>query len=438
MGCSLFACFTACKHRKSRHLVNGAPSKPHDHGATEASKVNEPTKQEGVPHVPIEPILESKKNLEEQLSCNEKKKLTFNLNVKTYEALSTDEEVINNVVENKERERESENKEEEEEEEEEPSNANKSVPNVAASNVGCYPQNNRYLNCVDEEDYEDLDLEGSDLNDIVQVLIKEESSESLFSLSIDSRKHVYGAELGEKEVTSPMPKGESPPKEEPKLVGSNQNARVMSRFDDPVPNPVENLTQWKVAKARATSPLPHDDKENVNVEQDFGKNISPETIFKLYKKDSKENPKQKKLMDQEIAVDTSLSSWLATPPMSKGSTNSVGNSPSVRSYSPRSHEDRPILGALTVEELEQHSASNTPRRPRSLTPVETPITGTVGSYWIHTGRVVDSDSGSSSKGILRTKTVEGENMKWNSIPFEERLERALEGAIAQGRNERAQ
>ncbi|KAB5529492.1 hypothetical protein DKX38_019573 [Salix brachista] len=427
MGCSLFACFTACKHRKCRHLVNGAPSKPHDDGATEASKVNEPTKQEGVPHVPIEPILESKKNLEEQLSCNEKKKLTFNLNFKTYEALSTDEEVINNVVENKERERESENKEEEEE----PSNANKSVPNVAASNVGCYPPNNRYLNCVDEEDYEDLDLEGSDLNDIDQVLIKEESSESLFSLSIDSRKHVYGAELGEKEVTSPMPKGESPPKEEPKLVGSNQNARVMSRFDDPVPNPVENLTQWKVAKARATSPLPHDDKENVNVEQDFDKNISPETIFKLYKKDSKENPKQKKLVDQEIAVDTSLSSWLATQPMSKCSTNSVGNSPSVRSYSPRSHEDRPILGALTVEELEQHSASNTPRRPRSLTPVETPITGTVGSYWIHTGRVVDSDSGSSSKGILRTKTVEGENMKWNSIPFEERLERALEGAIAQ-------
>ncbi|KAJ6694077.1 hypothetical protein OIU85_004829 [Salix viminalis] len=352
MGCSLFACFTACKHRKSRHLVNGAPSKPHDHGATEASKVNEPTKQEGVPHVPIEPILKSKKNLEEQLSCNEKKKLTFNLNVKTYEALSTDEEVINNVVENKERERE-------------------------------------YLNCVDEEDYEDLDLEGSDLNDIVQVLIKEESSESLFSLSIDSRKHVYGAELGEKEVTSPMPKGESPPKEEPKLVGSNQNARVMRRFDDPVPNPSKILTE----------------------------NISPETIFKLYKKDSKENPKQKKLVDQEIAVDTSLSSWLATPPMSKCSTNSVGNSPSVRSYSPRSHEDRPILGALTVEELEQHSASNTPRRPRSLTPVETPITGTVGSYWIHTGRVVDSDSGSSSKGILRTKTAEGENMKWNSIPF---------------------
>uniref|UniRef100_A0A6N2M7L9 Uncharacterized protein n=1 Tax=Salix viminalis TaxID=40686 RepID=A0A6N2M7L9_SALVM len=400
MGCSLFACFTACKHRKSRHLVNGAPSKPHDHGATEASKVNEPTKQEGVPHVPIEPILESK--ILRTMSCNEKKKLTFNLNVKTYEALSTDEEVINNVVENKERERESENKEEEEEEEEEPSNANKSVPNVAASNVGCYPQNNRYLNCVDEEDYEDLDLEGSDLNDIVQVLIKEESSESLFSLSIDSRKHVYGAELGEKEVTSPMPK---------------------------VPNPVENLTQWKVAKARATSPLPHDDKENVNVEQDFDRNISPETIFKLYKKDSKENPKQKKLVDQEIAVDTSLSSWLATPAMSKGSTILLEFT-ICRSYSPRSHEDRPILGALTVEELEQHSASNTPRRPRSLTPVETPITGTVGSYWIHTGRVVDSDSGLPAKEFLN-KTVEGENMKWNSIPFEERLERALEGAIAQ-------
>lgn len=334
------------------------------------------------------------------MSCNEKKKLTFNLNDETYEGLFTDEEVINNVVEYKEEERESENKEEE------PSNVNKSVTNVVASNVGCYPPNNRYQNRLDEEDYEDLDLEASDLNDAVQVLIQEESSESLFSLSIDSRKQVYGAELGEKEVTSPMPKGESPPKEEPKLVGSNQNARVRSRLDDNVLNPVENLTQWKVAKARATSPWQHEDKENVNVEQDFDKNISPETIFKLYRKDSKENPKQKKLVDQEIAVDTSLSSWLATPPMSKGSPSSVGNSPSARSCSPRSHEDRPILGALTVEDLEQHSASNTPRRSRSLTPVETPLTGTVGSYWIHTGRVVESDSGSSSKGMLRTKKVE--------------------------------
>jgi hypothetical protein len=61
---------------------------------------------------------------------------------------------------------------------------------------------------------------------------------------------------------------------------------------------------------------------------------------------------------------------------------------------------------LTVEDLEQNSASNTPRRSRSLTPVETPLTGTVGSYWIHTGRVVESDSGSSSKGMLRTKKVE--------------------------------
>lgn len=406
--------------------MNVTPSKPHDDGATEPSKVHEPTKQEGVPQVPIEPILESKENLEEQMSCNEKKKLTFNLNDETYEGLFTDEEVINNVVEYKEEERESENKEEE------PSNVNKSVTNVVASNVGCYPPNNRYQNRVDEEDYEDLDLEASDLNDAVQVLIQEESSESLFSLSIDSRKQqVYGAELGEKEVTSPMPKGESPPKEEPKLVGSNQNARVRSRLDDNVLNPVENLTQWKVAKARATSPWQHEDKENVNVEQDFDKNISPETIFKLYRKDSKENPKQKKLVDQEIAVDTSLSSWLATPPMSKGSPSSVGNSPSARSCSPRSHEDRPILGALTVEDLEQHSASNTPRRSRSLTPVETPLTGTVGSYWIHTGRVVESDSGSSSKGMLRTKKVEDEKMKWNSIPFEERLDRALEGAIAQ-------
>lgn len=172
-------------------------------------------------------------------------------------------------------------------------------------------------------------------------------------------------------------------------------------------NPIENLIQWQAVKAKATSPLLHQDKENIIEQQDFDIHVSPEPSFKLLMSNSKMNSNEKKLVDREIAVDTSLSSWLVeseATPMSKSSANSVENSPSGRASSPRSYEDRPILGALTVDELKQHSASTSPRRSKNWSPDETPIIGTVGSYWMHTGRTMDSDPGSSSKGMPKTRS----------------------------------
>lgn len=197
--------------------------------------------------------------------------MTFDLHVKTFE-----EGVANNVAKNNVGERGCENRDEEEEK---PSNVSKSVSDAVTSNVGSYPPKNRYQDCVGEEECEDLDLEGSDLNDVVKVLIQEESSESLFSLSFDSIEQVYGAGLGEKEFTSPMPKCGSPPKEETKKVsGFDRNARVRSQLDDFDRNPVENLTQLMiVAKVRAALTLQHEGKANVNVEQYFVKITSPET-----------------------------------------------------------------------------------------------------------------------------------------------------------------
>ncbi|BFG40704.1 hypothetical protein CerSpe_269780 [Prunus speciosa] len=127
-----------------------------------------------------------------------------------------------------------------------------------------HPLNKRYENCQNNEDeYEDVvDLEGSDLNAAddyeeghvddefdskQQISIQEESSESLFSLSIDSRKQVYDAEIDEKEVNSPMPKL-SASNQEVNRIGSNQNAR-----DQSVLKPIENLTQWKEVKEKAGS-----------------------------------------------------------------------------------------------------------------------------------------------------------------------------------------
>ncbi|KAJ4826965.1 hypothetical protein Tsubulata_008831 [Turnera subulata] len=432
MGC-FFACFSSCKHRKHRHLVHSSPSKhPHGGGANEPVQLGEePTKLQ-VSEEPIKPVVEfndvTEEKLEEQLSFNVKKKVTFDLDVKTDKAASTttEVEVVDRVVEN--------NETKECEDKEGLSNQSEPISRTVALHVESNPPNHRYQDCSKGEEYEELDLGNSDLDETDneggcsddQHFVQPESSGSLFSISIDSRKQVSGAELGEKEVTSPLPRCGSPD-EEPKAKASDADARGRNQcMVDSVLNPVENLIQWKSVKVRRTLPLQHQDKENINLEQDLGTDIaSPERKIKLMSEDSKPAANKEMTADQDIAVDTSLSSWLATP-VSNRSAGSVGNSPSGRERSPKGHEDRPILGALTVEELKQLSASTPPRRARSKSPDETPIIGTVGRYWVQTGRMVDSDSGSSCRGMPSTtsRNREVEKEKRDTTPFIARLERA--------------
>ncbi|KAE8662587.1 Detected protein of unknown function [Hibiscus syriacus] len=305
-----------------------------------------------------------------------------------------------------------------------------SVFDLSASAAVCKSPNNRYQNSDESGDeLKDLDLETKEVNEDGNGIGKaknesqldiEESSESLFSLSIESRKHVCEVESDEKEVNSPIP------------IVLNRNAGVKGgECVQSVLNPVENLAQWKGVKAKAGIPLKDEEKENIYVEQG--------SDFKLGTSSSRLCSNGMKLVGQEIAVDTSLSSWLMGPentPNSKGSTNSVGNSAaSFKTISPRSYEDRPVLGALTLEELKQHSASTSSRKCRSRSPDETPIFGTVRSYWNHTGQIVDADPSSPRNGTPRTRSrniqtntlvVHEERPKWNAVPFEARLERALD------------
>ena len=216
-------------------------------------------------------------------------------------------------------------------------------------------------------------------------------------------------------------------------------ARDRSQYVHSVLNPIENLTQWKAVQAKALTPIKYQEKENINLEPyfniatspekeninlgpyfniatspekeninlepHFNRETSPEPSFKQSKRNLKPEFDDLKSAEHEVAVDTSLSSWLVeseTTPKSSNSTNSVRNAPSEKLNSPRSHEDRPILGALTIEELRQYSASVSPRRSRSRSPDDTPIIGTVGSYWSHTGQTMDSGSGSSGRGFTNT------------------------------------
>ncbi|AQL09505.1 hypothetical protein ZEAMMB73_Zm00001d048366 [Zea mays] len=112
---------------------------------------------------------------------------------------------------------------------------------------------------------------------------------------------------------------------------------------------------------------------------------------------------------QEASVDASLSTWLGS--------SGTPESNSVRSYSPISREDRPILGDLTVEDIKISSASSTPRRSRSPSPSpdDMPILGTVGAYWNCSAKEADPVT---RGGFMRTRTRFGQScagfcrMKW--------------------------
>ncbi|XP_065853242.1 uncharacterized protein [Euphorbia lathyris] len=344
MKCFL-ACFTASKHNKRIPMVN-APS--NRDVAAETPPIESVTVE-----IPItEP--KEKKLEEEKLSCDEEIKVTsFNSNDKINEGLSPDEAVTDIVGRN-----EVEKVENEQEQ-----------------------SNPKYQACSKQE-----------FDDDSRILVEEESSESLFSLSIDSRKHKCGDEVGEKEVSSPMPKC------------PNGNSRERNQTQS-----VENLPQFKTVKAT----LHHEDKENINSQQNTPTDAS--------------NHDEKKPFGKEIAVETSLSSWLNEPettPLSKGSANSVGNSVNGGASSPRSCQSRRILGVLTVK---QCPGSTTPTGRNSQSSDDTSILGTVGSYWRRTGWTVDSDSSSSSKGMLENlkKHTENGRKKLNSVPFEARLDREV-------------
>lgn len=478
MGCFL-ACFGSSKNRKQRkgsprrQLSRGSPRRQRHGGSYEPLKSSVIIKQEIIvePVAPVAecPIVESsrsekfeeqlspslKKKGEEQLSSGgTRKKVTFDLNVRAYEGVAV-EEVI--YISDSEDDEEGKGKKEHKigkkwQTVSEDSNSN-------SSSSGSFPSNHRYGNCTDsddefegtesddsdleddDEDGEDDDYENDDYEESERRLVEAESSESFFSLPMESRNAAI--RVGEKEVNSPL-KVDSSLEQEKKTFGSNLHARDRSQYIHSVLNPVENLSQWKVVKARTQSPVPLklQKKENINLEQEPKIPFSDEPTFKLSSFGFNPNVnKSSPPPSKEIAVDASLSTWLGScesTPSIKSSNVSIAKTGSAevnkspRSNSPCSIEERPILGALTLEELKQFSATSSPRRSPTHSPDDMPILGTVGSYWSRTNQTTDSSSGSSCKGIPNTtsKYREDKRVNWHSTPFETRLERALQRGTA--------
>ncbi|KAL4576642.1 hypothetical protein LXL04_012739 [Taraxacum kok-saghyz] len=278
-------------------------------------------------------------------------------------------------------------------------NQNRACSDSSVSSYISYPPMHRYHNCVINED-EDED----------HVPIQEEdSSESLFSLSINPRRLSKSCpvDFDDKEVNSPL-----------KKTLNDQNQSI----DNSLLNPIENLTQWKTLIPKPIPPFNHhQEKENLNLQQ----------------QQEKEPLKNRKVKKDSEEVATSLSSWLIEPDNNKtpevsNSQTSVGNSCaySDTATSWKSFEDRPILGAWSIDEVRQVSARSSPRKSPCKDLDDMPIIGSVGSYWNHTGQGTDSPNSFSSPFGKPRRNREKKASSCHSTPVKARLERAFEkGAV---------
>jgi hypothetical protein len=303
-----------------------------------------------------------------------KKKVTFDMNIRTYEnAVPLDQE------------------------EEPPEEDENYVQNTVV-----LPENHRYRNCSDSDDddvgdeyaeddvYGDEDEEDSldckiDLVDEEELRTeenKQESHESLFSLSMSNDQK------NDPEVVSPAPKSSGTSVEAESPLITTKKLRDRCQYVHPVLNPVQNLSQWKEVKSLKAQPVHGKmlDKENVNSVADVGPshdcNSASHTRMNPSLSSKKEN-----------SLDASLSTWLVS------SENSAVDN--VQSKSPCSISSV-HRGALTVDDLKQSSTPPSPQRSPRTNREGSPMLGTVGSYWYcteHDNEYCSSRSNSGTTGI---------------------------------------
>ncbi|KAL2540692.1 hypothetical protein Adt_01670 [Abeliophyllum distichum] len=333
------------------------------------------------------PELQNKPEGEEQLSPNPRKRVTFDSNVTTYEHVLVDESTDSLLGDDKAFEKEKV------ESLKTPSQIDDSISEEdtsVISSVASYPPNHRYHNVRDsndeaEEEYGDSDLDDlddyddEDDHDDYDIDGQEVWAESVLTSSMESTTENSPSRLINEEVESHLI-NTSLLENKVERLSHKTNSRDRSVYVNSVLNPIENITQWKAVKSKGTKPP----KENFKQVSD-----------------------QSKYRNQDIAVNASLSNWLVPCEeafSAKKTSHSELETMSQGSNSVLSYEDRPILGALTVDELKQISASSTPRKSPNRSFDEMPIIGTVGTYWYHSDSAKLPESVSSRKGIQNTSS----------------------------------
>ncbi|XP_031111654.1 rRNA biogenesis protein rrp36-like [Ipomoea triloba] len=214
----------------------------------------------------------------ESLAVKVKKKVSFNLNVKTYEPLHQEEI--------------------EDDDEEKPK---------------CeYPSDYRYYNCRESFDEEDeIQLEESDLEDDEDIDDYDGDDEDYTRDDNEDNHHM----LKQKTENTAAVSGGDEPKSRVLLSDScesNRNTRNRSQYVNSVLNPVENLTQWKAVKARERERTQvKNQKENIRLEQEEDHKPaiakSPSDPLSLC---NKRNVSDFQPPSRDLQVDASLSNWL--------------------------------------------------------------------------------------------------------------------------------
>lgn len=256
----------------------------------------------------------------ESATAKIKKKVSFNLNVKTYEPIPNDE--LSNCYLS-----EGEEKTMWEYNQEETAGASMRYfnyeDNLMASKIGSFPSNYRYQNCRDSYDEEDeMELEDSDLDDDDdddedELDFDEDDigesydfrSQKLCQASVGEEGKVTIDQLAEKRSNLMQPQVLQ--HQQHNKTDSNQNARNSSHNVFSVLTPVENLTQWKEAKAKTRQQLKHQ-KENIMLEQAQQMSLCTKKGSEPLALNSSVDLNQFKPRSHEIAVDASLSNWLVS------------------------------------------------------------------------------------------------------------------------------
>ncbi|GJN09147.1 hypothetical protein PR202_ga27127 [Eleusine coracana subsp. coracana] len=405
MGCFL-GCFGGAKERRRRRRSRKRSPAQSPNGRARAAPRVSPKKVDldGEAVSAAAPLLgkllELRDSTDDLCLAVVKKKVTFDPNVTTYEAAAIPED-----------DREGTDPDEDEATREEDWML---APECAKSEA--FPLNHRYSNCAgndddseyeeeeeedDDDEYEDcyeqedgidecpIDDEDEEHGLLSMARGEEEACESLFLLPMSKK---VSKESSDQEAAPSVTAPEAP-------VASAARDRS-SEHANPVLSSVENLTQWKEPKSRAAPAPKSSDKENVVLGQENRMALLAEPAIAAKKKEerpavsdysySPSTPSK-----QEASVDASLSTWLGS--------SGTPESNSVRSYSPISREDRPILGALTMEDIKISSANSSPRRSRSPSPSpdDMPILGTVGAYWNCSAK---GDDAVTRGGFMRTRT----------------------------------
>lgn len=410
MGCFL-GCFGGAKSKERRHRRRKrSPAHSPSARAARCSPRKADLHADAVSAAAplLSTLLELRDSTDDMCLTVVKKKVTFDSNVTAYEAPPIPEG-------------------EEEEEAADPASAGKDDDDEEEAwmlGPGCakseaFPLNHRYGNCAgagagdgdsdyDEEEYYSDEYDDEEYGD-------EDGEDDGIDAIDDDEEHgagLLGIARGEEEaceslfllpvVTKARDSAGRP--------GGVAAAEAPVPCENPVLNSLENFSEWKDAKSRTAAPAApkNSDKENfVTLGQENWSSLdklSDPAPVPAKKKDvpvvsSDYTPSTPS--KRETSVDASLSTWL-------GSTGTP-ESNSVRSYSPISREDRPILGALTMEDIKISSANSSPMRSRSPSPSpdDMPILGTVGAYWNSSAK--GGDESVTRGGFMKTRSRFGQN-----------------------------